>query len=136
MEIFHQFLFVSKLSMKDLPTYAIPMEFIEVEFYQKNDSPTLDDYKTRPSDIRSNTYDYINGYKAMVFMEEAAEMKYVSKFKHVDIRLHYDDGKGCYFFPFEVRFEQSKENIQSVHCEYISIYRSGLHPSKMRLKNG
>lgn len=96
----------SELVMKSLPTYDIPMEFIEAEFQKNDDSPTLKDYRNRQSEIRNNAYDYINGYKAMVFMEEAADMQYLSKFKHVDIQLSFDKETECFFFAYEVNLTQ------------------------------
>lgn len=73
------------------------MEFIHAEFKSER-SPSLEDYKNRQSDIRANAYDYINGYKAMLFLEEAAEMMQLSKFKHSDIKIEYDEESDSFYF--------------------------------------
>lgn len=90
--------------MRDLPIYEIPMEFIHAEFNNER-SPSLDDYIKRQSDIRLNAYDYINGYKAMLFLEEAAEMKQLSKFKHSDIKIEYDKIDDSFYFRNGVSFD-------------------------------
>lgn len=94
------------MDMTDLPQYDIPLEFLDVEFKKSDDSPTLKDLMKRQSEIRTNAYDYINGYKAMLFLEEAAEMKQLSQFKHSGIEIKYDDTNDSFYFQNEVGSHQ------------------------------
>lgn len=126
------------MDMTDLPLYDIPLEFIDVEFQKSDDSPTLKDLIKRQSEIRTNAYDYINGYKAMIFLEEAAEMKHLSKFKHIGIEIKYDEANESFYFKNEVSSYQifvfcSTIILTVPDCYYCS---KNYRPSTMLTMNG
>lgn len=106
--------------MTDLPVYDIPLEFIDVEFQRSDDSPTLKDLIKRQREIRTNAYDYINGYKAMIFLEEAAEMHHLGKFKHTGIEMKYDEGNDSFYFENDVNSYQILFCIRNCN----NIYRA------------
>lgn len=75
------------LNMLPLSDYDIPIELFEIEHNKRERSTIVEKIKSRLPLIRLNAYDYIDAYKTMVHLEEAAHSKYFAQFTCDKIKL-------------------------------------------------
>lgn len=96
--------------MLPLANYEIPIELFEIEHNKKDQSAIIQKIKNQLPLIRQSAYDYIDAYKTMVHLEEAAHSKYFTQFTCDKIRLitnKTDENKSAFYFWINVSASNS-----------------------------